>query len=70
MAVRSELQFSILRFARDVWKYVYKTPEPARTQLSTYVRKEFNEHKGIPRMKFHQIEYRLRKGKNMFAMVK
>jgi len=33
---------SILRFARDVWKFVYKSNEPSRTQLSKYVRSQFN----------------------------
>lgn len=70
MAVRSELQVSILRFVREVWKFVNTVPEPAQSHLRSYVRTELNTHKNIPRIKFHQIEYRLRKGRNMFAMIK
>ena len=55
MAVKSELQLTILKFARDIWKYVYKSPEPARTQLHAYVTAEFEKYKNIPRLKFHQI---------------
>lgn len=70
MAVKSQLQKTILRFARDVWKYAYKAKEPVRTQLKTYIRNQFDEHKNIPRLKFHQIEYRLRQGRNKFSMIK
>jgi hypothetical protein len=67
---RSEMQWQILRFSREVWKYVYKCPEPIKSQLAIYVRKEFLAYKDLPRLKFHQIEYRLRSGKNRFAMIK
>jgi hypothetical protein len=68
--VRSELQEQVLRFAREVWKYVYSRPEPLRTNLTIHVRQQFETHKNIPRMRFHQIEYQLRKGRNSLAMMK
>ena len=37
--------------------------------MTTYVRTEFEKYKTLPRMKFHQIEYRLRSGKNKLLMI-
>lgn len=68
--VRSELQMQVLRFAREVWKFVYSKPEPLRTNLSKHVKEQFEIHRVIPRMRFHQIEYQLRKGRNSLNMMK
>lgn len=67
--VKSELQLAVLRFCRDAWKYVYKLEEPARSQMASFVRTEFEKYKTLPRIKFHQIEYRLRSGKNKLQMI-
>lgn len=48
---------------------MYKLEEPAKSQMSTFVREEFEKYKDLPRMRFHQIEYRLRSGKNRLAMI-
>lgn len=68
--IRSELQMQVLRFSREAWKYVYSRPEPLRSKLADYTRSAFEAHKSIPRMRFHQIEYQLRKGRNRLAMMK
>jgi succinate dehydrogenase assembly factor 1 len=49
---------------------VYRAKEPARSQLKRYVKEQFDEHKNINRLKFHQVEYRFRQGKNKFEMIK
>ena len=67
--VKSQLQLAVLRFSRQCWKYINKLDEPAKTQMTNYVKTEFDKYKTLPRMKFHQIEYRLRSGKNKLLMI-
>jgi hypothetical protein len=68
--VKSELQIQVLRLYREAWKFASTRPDPLRSNLRTHVRDRFEKNRDIPRIKFHQIEYQMRLGRNQLYMAK
>lgn len=46
---------AVLRFYREAYKFARSKPEPLRGNLYTYLRKEMDANRSIPRMKFNTV---------------
>lgn len=55
--MRSELQLAVLRFYRDAYKFARSKPEPLRSTLVDYLKREFTVAKSISRLKFNTVVF-------------